>query len=252
MSHFSYAPSGGLERSLGEVYLNGIVSSGTNPIAHALGITQASNQTKLYISLHTGNPGVDFTGTEVSYTGYVRAEVRREGSFAAPSTTKWTYSNSGGSSFVNLEALTFPITPTGATGTVTHWGIYDASTGGNLLFHGPLVASGAEWRIGYSTGEDDTGAPNTSFVFSRLHGISPLDKIRAYGIYDGDLGSGSSATGATNGVELTVSTVSADSFVLSAGLATPGGILFIKSSSISLSAGKIPSIPAGGMKLRFA
>jgi len=249
MSHFSNV----FERSLGDVYLNGIVSSGTNPIAHALGITQASNQTKLYISLHINSPGVDLTGTEVSYAGYVRAEVRREGSFAAPSTTKWTYDGTGGAtSFTNLEAITFPITPSGASGTVTHWGIYDASTGGNLLFHGPLVASGVEWKIGYSTGEDDTGFTNTAFVFSRLHGLSASDKIRAYGIYDGALGSGSSATGATNGVELTVSTVSTDSFVLSAGLTTPGGILFIKSSSITLTAGKIPSIPAGGMKLRFA
>jgi len=62
MSHFSNV----FERSLGYVYLNGIVSSDTNPIAHALGITQASNQTKLYISLHINDPGVDLTGTEVS------------------------------------------------------------------------------------------------------------------------------------------------------------------------------------------
>ena len=250
MSHFSNV----FERSLGDVYLNGIVSSGTNPIAHALGITQASNQTKLYISLHTGSPGVDLTGTEVSYTGYVRAEVRREGSFATPSTTKWTYSSSGGSSFVNLEAITFPITPTGASGTVTHWGIYDASTGGNLLFHGPLVASGAEWRIGYHTGEDDSNAASQTFVFSALHGLSAADTIRAYAIYDGELGSGSTLAGATNGAQLTVAAApGADSFNVTTNFTGQrGGLLFIKSSSISLTAGKIPSIPAGGMKLRFA
>ena len=42
----------------------------------------------------------------------------------------WQTSNNG--------AITFP-TPTAGWGTVTHFGIYDAASGGNLLFFGALT-----------------------------------------------------------------------------------------------------------------
>lgn len=247
MSHLS----GELERSLGETYLNGDVSITNNLVAYALGITQATNSGYLYVSLHTGAPNSDTVGTEVTttaYPGYTRAAVRREKSFGS-STSKWTW-NSG--VFENLEAINFPICGTGATGTITNWGIYDAATGGNLLFHGPLVASGASFKVGYHTGEDDTGSADLRFVFSRAHGLSNSDTIRMYQLYDGALGSSSSATGATNGVQATVSGVATDNFDISYDFTTSGGFLFVKSSSISLAAGKIPAIPASGMILRFA
>jgi len=40
----------------------------------------------------------------------------------------------------NNGAITFP-SPTASWGTVTHFGIFDAASSGNLLFHGALTAS---------------------------------------------------------------------------------------------------------------
>lgn len=248
MTHLSSAMS----QSIGFLYLDGYVNSGINPVAYALGITQATNSGYLYVSLHTGSPGSDTVGTEVTtgaYPGYARASVRREQSFASPGASSWVNT---GNSFANRSAINFPIVGSGGTGgTLTHWGIYDAATGGNLLFHGPMNASGATYKIGYSTGADAAGTPDTDFVFSEAHGLSNSDTIRMYGMYDGGLGSGSSASSAVNGAEATVSGVATDSFNVSVTIGK-GAILFIKSSSISLASGKIPSIPAAGMNILFA
>lgn len=240
-----------MERSIGEVYLNGDMTFANNPIAYGFGVTQATNSGYLYVSLRTSF-SADGAGNEVTtteYPGYARVAVRREKSFASPGASKWTW---GTTSFTNLEAINFPICGTGASGTIIGWGIYDAATGGNEMFHGPLVASTATFKVGYHTGEDASNNPDATFVFSRAHGLSNSDTIRMYQVYDGNLGSGSFATGGTNGALATVSGVTADTFQISGSFATVGAIMFIKSSSISLAAGKIPSIPAGGMTITFA
>jgi hypothetical protein len=248
MSHLSPA----LAESIGLLYFDGWTNSGNNPIVYALGISQAVNSGYLYVSLHTGSPGADTVGTEVTtaeYIGYARAAVRREKSFASPGPSSWA-NNAG--LFENRNAINFPPVATGGTGgTLTHWGIYDAATGGNLLFHGPMNASGATYKIGYSTGADAAGTPDTDFVFSEAHGLSNSDTIRMYGLYDATLGSGSSASSAINGAEATLSGVATDSFNVSVTIGK-GAILFIKSASIALAVGKIPSIPAGGMKILLA
>jgi hypothetical protein len=76
--------------------------------------------------LYTTDPGEGNTGTEVSGGSYARVSV----SFGAPSNGVST----------NSASVTFP-TATGTWGTVTHIGILDALTGGNLLYYTPLDAS---------------------------------------------------------------------------------------------------------------
>jgi len=49
-----------------------------------------------------------------------------------------TASSGTGGVTSNNGAVTFP-TPSADWGTATHWGVFDASTGGNLLFHGALL-----------------------------------------------------------------------------------------------------------------
>jgi hypothetical protein len=80
----------------------------------------------VYVGLYTTDPGEGNTGTEVSGGSYARTAV----TFGAPSNGVST--NSG--------SVTFP-TATGTWGTVTHIGILDASTSGNLLYYTPLDAS---------------------------------------------------------------------------------------------------------------
>ena len=81
-----------------------------------------------YISLHTADPTDDGTGTEVSGGSYARTSA----SFA-------TASGTSGSIATDADT-TFP-TATASWGTVTHIGIWDASTSGNLLYHSALDSS---------------------------------------------------------------------------------------------------------------
>ena len=85
--------------------------------------TTYTSPATVYVALFTTDPTDANTGTEVSGNAYQRTAV----TFGAPSNGVST--NSG--------AVTFP-TATGSWGTVTHIGIMDASTSGNLLFHTPL------------------------------------------------------------------------------------------------------------------
>jgi hypothetical protein len=88
----------------------------------------ATRPTAWYVALYTAAPSDSGGGTEVSTGGYVRQSV----TFGAASSPGGTTSNTGAVSF----------TASGANyGTVTHIGIFDNSTGGNLLWHGSLTAS---------------------------------------------------------------------------------------------------------------
>lgn len=85
----------------------------------------------LYVSLHTADPTDDGTGAEVSGGSYAR--VQRD-----PLDANWTGASSTDGLTDNAAAITFP-SPTGNWGVVTHFGIWDASTSGNLLIHGALT-----------------------------------------------------------------------------------------------------------------
>ena len=80
----------------------------------------------IYVALYTTDPTDADTGTEVTGGSYARTSV----TFAAPS---------NGVSLSSAD-VTFP-TCTAGWGTVTHIGLRDASTAGNLLYHTPLDTS---------------------------------------------------------------------------------------------------------------
>lgn len=88
----------------------------------------ATRPTAWFVALYTAAPSDSGGGSEVATGGYTRKSV----TFSAASTPGGTTSNSG--------VVTW--TATGAAfGTVTHVGIFDASTAGNLLWQGALSAS---------------------------------------------------------------------------------------------------------------
>lgn len=82
-----------------------------------------------YVALYTAAPTDAGGGTEVSGNNYSRVQTAG---------ADWAAASSGASS--NANAITFP-TPSGSWGTVTHFGIFDAATNGNLLWWGALGAS---------------------------------------------------------------------------------------------------------------
>lgn len=96
---------------------------------HALGTTTYTKPTSVYVALFTSNPTDSDVGTEVSTgAGY----ARKVAAFDAAS----------GGSASNTSDIIFAVA-TASWGTVSHVGIYDDSTGGNLLFHTSLSAAKA-------------------------------------------------------------------------------------------------------------
>ena len=88
--------------------------------------TAYTSPTTIYVALYTSDPTDADTGTEVSGGGY----ARQSATFGAPS--------NGSAS--NNAAVEFP-QATANWGTIGWVGIRDAASGGNLLYHAPLVSS---------------------------------------------------------------------------------------------------------------
>lgn len=99
--------------------------------------------TSVYVALFTSAPSDAGGGTEVSGGSYARQAVAcSSAAFAAtqaPGSTAATSTGTSGTTS-NNAAVTFP-TPTAAWGTITHVALFDAASGGNLLFSGALGAS---------------------------------------------------------------------------------------------------------------
>ncbi len=87
----------------------------------------ATRPTAWYVALFTSNPAEDASGTEVSGGAYARQSV--------------TFTVSGNTAS-NSAAIEFP-TATASYGTVTHVGVFDAASAGNLIAYAALTTSKA-------------------------------------------------------------------------------------------------------------
>lgn len=94
---------------------------------HFLGTSSTTSPTNIYVALHTADPTDAGTGTEVSGNGYARQTI--------------TFGASSSGTASNSAAVEFPAASGGDFGTITHIGIWDALTSGNLLFHSSLTTS---------------------------------------------------------------------------------------------------------------
>ena len=88
--------------------------------------TSYTSPAAVYVALFTTDPTDAGSGTEVSGGSY----ARQAATFGSPS---------NGASTTSAD-IQFP-QATGSWGTITHFGVYDASSSGNLLYHGALTAS---------------------------------------------------------------------------------------------------------------
>jgi hypothetical protein len=98
---------------------------------HVFGAAAYSAPATLYVALFTAAPNDAGGGTEVTGGSYDRADVTNNAT---------NFPAASGGAKANGTAIAFP-TATAAWGTVTHFGIFDANTSGNLLAWGPLSAS---------------------------------------------------------------------------------------------------------------
>jgi hypothetical protein len=110
-------------------------------VDHIFRATAYTMPTTIYVGLYTATPSDAGGGTEVTGGSYARVQV-------GPSTTAWNATQGGtagassgtGGQTANAADITFPA-PTANWGVVTHFGIFDAVTAGNLLFWAALAAS---------------------------------------------------------------------------------------------------------------
>ena len=89
--------------------------------------SSATRPTEWHIALYTASPSDPGGGTEVTGGGYARQAV--------------TFTVSGNTAS-NNAAIEWPVA-TAAYGTVTDVGVFDASTGGNLIAYAALTTSKA-------------------------------------------------------------------------------------------------------------
>jgi len=99
----------------------------TRVLQWALTTGSPTRPTAWWVALFTTDPTDAGTGTEVSGGSYSRTAV--------------TFTVSGDTA-TNSGAVEFP-EATGTWGTITHIGVFDAATSGNLVVHAALTASKA-------------------------------------------------------------------------------------------------------------
>ena len=96
---------------------------------HTFRLATFTAPTNLYVALFTAAPSDSGGGTEVSGNAYARVQVTNDN-------TTWGLTTS---TIANTIAITFAAPSPSAWGTVTHYGIFDASSAGNLIDHGALT-----------------------------------------------------------------------------------------------------------------
>lgn len=106
------------------------------------GLDTFSAPATMYLALFTAAPNDAGGGTEVTGGSYARAAITNDD-------TKWDLISG---QIENIDIITFA-TATANWGTATHWSLFDASSGGNMLFHGELTSpatinNGGTYRVG--------------------------------------------------------------------------------------------------------
>lgn len=85
----------------------------------------------VYVALFTANPTDAGTGSELNDSAYVRQRAH-----TTVASDGFTVPANGSAS--NTKNLIFPAI-VDVQKTITHWGIFDAQNGGNLLYHAPML-----------------------------------------------------------------------------------------------------------------
>jgi hypothetical protein len=93
---------------------------------HVLRSTNFTSPTTVYVGLYTSDPGDDDSGTECTGGAYARQVL--------------SVTTAADGIVTSSADVTFP-QATDAWGTISHIGLLDAVTSGNLLMHTPLTTS---------------------------------------------------------------------------------------------------------------
>ncbi|GED43175.1 MULTISPECIES: hypothetical protein [Pseudomonadota] len=97
-----------------------------------------STPSSIYIALFTSDPTDEASGNELTDSAYLRQDAAK-GETISNGWTAPTVSGDGMMSS-NAKVIQFPPIADGSV-TISHYGIFDAQTGGNLLYHGAFTVS---------------------------------------------------------------------------------------------------------------
>ena len=110
-------------------------ATGTTILSAMLGkLNYATIAPTCYLGLSTATPSSDGSGFSEPGNGYARSLI---GNYQTSATQKMTVT---GNSATNSEIIFFN-EATASWGTITHWGIFSAATGGTPLVWGALTTS---------------------------------------------------------------------------------------------------------------
>ena len=112
---------------------------------HVFRTTSYTAPTNVYIGLFSTCPTTSTLGTELSGNGYTRSSGIAKGD------SSWTYtaatSSNSTSTITNANAISFP-TVTTSSWSVSCFGVFDASSAGNLLYFGPVTGAPVTVSVG--------------------------------------------------------------------------------------------------------
>ena len=97
-----------------------------------------STPSSIYIALFTGDPNDDASGFELTDSAYLRQNAAKGESIS----NGWTAPSVSGDGMVssNAKVIQFPPIADGSV-TLSHYGVFDSQTGGNLLYHGAFTVA---------------------------------------------------------------------------------------------------------------
>lgn len=99
-----------------------------NKVLDAIGANATfTTPSAVYLGLSTGSFNDDGSGTEISGNNYARVAV--------------SFGSAASGTMSNDAAIEFAAATGSGFGTVSHWGLFDAASSGNLLVHGSFSAS---------------------------------------------------------------------------------------------------------------
>lgn len=99
-----------------------------NKVLDAIGANATfTTPSAVYLGLSTASFNDDGSGTEISGNNYARVAV--------------SFGSAASGTMSNDAAIEFAAATGSGFGTVSHWGLFDAASSGNLLVHGSFSAS---------------------------------------------------------------------------------------------------------------
>lgn len=107
-------------------------------LEHTLRGNTLSTPSNIYVALFTSDPTDASTGSEVADSSYLRQDAAKGGLISSGWTTP--VASGDGSMSSNAKLLQFPPIADG-TVTISHYAIFDAQAGGNMLYHAPFTTA---------------------------------------------------------------------------------------------------------------